>query len=135
MPGRLEYSQKDDKFRLITLGGRRHVIRLQSLLFCELDEPFRPESYREASRQAVLDLEITNERKALERMMLHFSHLRKETERKGENLYRMRLWYQPEDETELVILVLSFGPMVRVIAPEDVRRQVVQRLTKQMALF
>jgi hypothetical protein len=135
VPGRLEYSQKDDKFRLITLGGRRHVIRLQSLLFCELDEPFRPESYREASRQAVLDLEITNERKALERMMLHFSHLRKETERKGENLYRMRLWYQPEDETELVIRVLSFGPMVRVIAPEDVRRQVVKRLTKQMALF
>jgi predicted DNA-binding transcriptional regulator YafY len=68
-------------------------------------------------------------------MMLHFSHLRKETERTGEALYRMRLWYRPEDETELVIRVLSFGPMVRVIAPEDFRRQVVQRLSKQMELF
>jgi hypothetical protein len=135
VPGRLEYSQKDDKFRLITLGGRRHVIRLQSMLLCEPDELFHPAGYRESARQAVLDLEITDERKALERMMLHFSHLRKETERTGEALYRMRLWYRPEDETELVIRVLSFGPMVRVIAPEDFRRQVVQRLSKQMELF
>ena len=111
------------------------MIRLQSVLFCELDEPFRPESYREASRQAVLDLEITNERKALERSMLHFSHLRKETEHAGENLYRMRLWYRPEDETELVIRVLSFGPMIRVIAPEGFKRQIVHRLTKQTELF
>ena len=135
VPGRLEYSQKDNKFRLITLGGRRHVIRLQSLLLCELDEPFHQARYHESQRQAVLELEIVDERKALERTMLHFSHLRKETERAGENLYRMQLWYRPEDETELVIRVLSFGPMVRVVAPEDFKRQVVQRLSKQMELF
>ena len=136
VPGRLEYSPKDDKFRLITMAGRRHIIRLQSMLSCELDAPFHPAGFpRPAGRRTELTLEITDERNALERVMLHFSHFRKEAERAGENRYVMRLWYEPKDETELVIRVLSFGPMVKVVAPEGFRRQVVDRLRRQAELF
>mgnify|MGYP001624081520 FL=1 len=43
--------------------------------------------------------------------------------------------YDKEDEPELLIDVLSFGPVVRVLGPEDFVRQVRQRVERQHALF
>ena len=40
-----------------------------------------------------------------------------------------------EDEPELLIDVLSFGPVVRVLGPEDFVRQVRQRVERQHQLF
>jgi len=137
VPDRLEYSPKDDKFRLRTLGGRRFSIRLSSLSLCELDEPFCPKGFSQAREpaQRALELEILDERNAMERAMLHFSDLRKQAERVGEDRYRMRLWYCPEDETEMVIRVLSFGPMLRVVSPDRFRNQVIDRLRRQIELL
>ncbi|HML47809.1 MAG TPA: WYL domain-containing protein, partial [Clostridia bacterium] len=102
-----------------------------------LDKSFHPEHLDRAgeSEQRVLELEIMDERNAMERAMLHFSHLRKQAERVGEDRYRMFLWYSPEDETEMVIRVLSFGPMVRVVSPDRFRNQVIQRLRRQIDLL
>ncbi|MBQ1230661.1 MAG: WYL domain-containing protein, partial [Clostridia bacterium] len=72
-----------------------------------------------------------DERNALERAMLHFSHLNKETERIGENLYKLTVFYEREDETELLIRVLSFGPVLKVVFPDDFRKKLVHRLEKQ----
>ncbi len=137
MPGNLEYSQKDDKFRLHTLGGKRISIRLSTVLVCEPEEPFSPVAFQrtEPGEQHMLEIEIRDDRNAMERAMLHFSHLKKEAERVGDDRYRMKLWYEQEDETEMVIRVLSFGPMARVLAPEQLKRQVVERLENQVKLM
>ena len=76
-------------------------------------------------------MELKDERNALERAMLHFSHLNKETERIGEDLYKITLFYEREDETELLIRVLSFGPVLKVVFPDDFTEKLVQRLKKQ----
>ena len=36
-----------------------------------------------------------------------------------------------DDETEIVIRVLSFGPMIKVIAPEHFENLIKERLIKQ----
>ena len=82
----------------------------------------------------ILVLELTDERNALERVMLHFSHLDKETERIGDNRYRITLHYEQEDETELLIRVLSFGPVLKVVFPEDFIKKLCERLEKQKKL-
>ena len=82
-------------------------------------------------KQRILVLELKDERNALERAMLHFSHLNKETERIGEDLYKITLFYEREDETELMIRVLSFGPVLKVVFPDDFTEKLVQRLKKQ----
>ena len=82
-------------------------------------------------KQRILVLELKDERNALERAMLHFSHLNKETERIGEDLYKITLFYEREDETELLIRVLSFGPVLKVVFPDDFTEKLVQRLKKQ----
>ena len=39
------------------------------------------------------------------------------------------------DETELLIEVLSFGPVVRVLGPESFLRQIRARVKRQHQLF
>ena len=82
----------------------------------------------------ILVLELTDERNALERVMLHFSHLNRETERIDDNHYKITLYYEREDETELLIRVLSFGPVLKVIFPDDFIKKLCDRLEKQKKL-
>ena len=136
VPYRLEYSSKDDKFRLISSNKRGVLtINLSRITYCQplglcAQEDYRP---RELSKR-VLILELTDERNALERVMHHFSHFQRETERIGENRYRLRLTYERGDETELLIRVLSFGPVVQVVYPDDFIRDLKKRLEKQKKL-
>ena len=133
IPYKLEYSPKDDKFRLISANKRDTMsINLARITNCFMLEPYTEEEYQPRTmKQRILVLELTDERNALERAMLHFSHLNKETERIGENLYKITLFYEREDETELLIRVLSFGPVLKVVFPDDFTEKLVQRLKKQ----
>ena len=133
---RLEYSAKDDKFRVLcTAYGRTMTINLSRMTHCELldriDEDEIP--VPQPQRDTVV-LCLTDERNALERVMLHFSPLQKETRRLEDGRYEVRLTYEHEDETEILIRVLSFGPMLEVIAPEEFRSKVYERIEKQMKL-
>lgn len=136
IPYKLEYSPKDDKFRLIT-GNKRAppVINLARITQCQLLEAYPPEAYQPQSmRKQELVLELTDERNALERCVLHFSHLEKQTERIGGNRYRLTLRYEKDDETELLIRVLSFGQMLKVVSPDAFRKQLKERIQKQKFL-
>ena len=79
-------------------------------------------------------MELTDDRNALERVMLHFSHLDRETERIDDNHYKITLYYEREDETELLIRVLSFGPVLKVVFPDDFIKKLFDRLEKQKNL-
>ena len=134
IPYRLEYSAKDDKFRMISGNNRTSLsVNLARIEACELLEPCTEEEYRpKPMRRRKLVLELTDERNALERCMLHFSHLQKETERIGEKTYRLTLHYEKEDETELLIRVLSFGPVLKVLSPQKFREKLLHRLNRQL---
>ena len=135
MPQRLEYSGKDDKFRLITGNNRTALsVNVARILHCEVLEGCVWQQQR-TMRRFTLVLELYDERNALERVMLHFSHLEKETERVGENRYRLTLRYEKEDETELLIRVLSFGPALKVISPAGFRKKLLERVQRQMTLW
>ena len=136
IPYKLEYSPKDDKFRLISANKRDTLsINLARITNCFMLEPYTEEEYQPRTmKQRILQLELMDERNALERAMLHFSHLNKETERIGDDLYKITLFYEREDETELLIRVLSFGPVLKVIYPDDFVMKLVQRLENQKNL-
>ena len=136
IPYKLEYSPKDDKFRLITGNNRAPlIINLARITDCKLLEPVTSEEYRpKEMRKRKLVLKLTDERNALERCMLHFSHLEKETERSDDRHYRLTLHYEKDDETELLIRVLSFGHVLKVISPDQFKEKLKNRITKQMQL-
>ena len=134
MPEKLEYSEKDDKFRLLTSGScAASVINLGRIVSCSFHEgEFKTEKgKRNSDRLCSLTLELVNERNALERVMLHFSHFEKTAEKLDEKHYRLTIRYAQSDETEILIRVLSFGPLVRVTAPERFIKMIQKRLKRQ----
>lgn len=133
-PVRLEYSEKDDKFRLYG-DGRRHggVVNLARIRSCEpYTAPFSCHADKKAPREArSVEFLVFDRRNALERVLLHFAHFEKEAERSENDTYRVTLKYDPDDESEMVIRILSFGPMVKVTAPESFVRLIKERLKSQ----
>ena len=130
-PCYLEYSEKDDRFRLIAAGpGRRWTINLSRIMECSLTDTAEPMALKPAAEKRV-SFELEDRRNALERVLLHFSHLKKETKRLDENRYQVTLWYDSPDETEMVIRILSFGPVIRVTEPEGFIRLLRERIEKQ----
>lgn len=136
LPHHLEYSRKDDKFRLVALQQERpSLLNLARIQSCTLGDirPDAPDSLPPFPEKKLI-LELTDERNALERTMLHFSHLKKETIRLEENRYQVTLYYRQYDESELLIRVLSFGPMLKVISPDNFAALIRERLQKQKNL-
>ena len=113
VPGKLEYSSKDDKFRLIAASSRGILtVNLASISSCELLDTIGENYAAPPTQKSELLMELKDDRNALERAMLHFSHFEKMTERLDET-YLITMKYDKDDEAELLIRVLSFGPMIK----------------------
>ncbi len=133
IPEYLEYSEKDDKFRLITSGCRfRKTINLSSVLSCK---PYYGEGLKRNVKNEIKKTSVTftlfDGRNTLERAMLHFAHFEKTVEKTDDNSYVVHITYDPNDETELLIRILSFGPFVKVTEPESFVNIIKDRLKKQ----
>ena len=131
-PKGFEYSEKDDKIRVIMDGCKFRQINLGRIKSCQLYTGTGQwnEKPKEV-RIKELTLQITDERNALERVMLHFAHFEKQAERVDDNKYLLHLKYYANDETEIVIRVLSFGPCVKVVSPESFVGLIKERLGEQ----
>lgn len=149
LPCRLEYSAKDDKFRLMAVRVRNdnslsrltilNLSRIMRIQDTGLSLEIRPDidAYLEhALCQEPVLLEISNERNALERTMLHFACYQKRTEKLGDSgKYLCRIYYSRDVETELLIQILSFGPVVKVLGPDNFLKQVRERVEMQQRLL
>ena len=135
-PWKLEYSAKDDKFRLLTNGSYfGATINLGRIINCEMSDDYEPDLLHETQREAIIIFELTDERNALERVLLHFADCRKETSRLDSKHYQVILWYDPQDETEILIRILSFGQMIRVTSPESFIYLIKERVIRQQNLL
>lgn len=132
-PYRIEYSEKDDKFRVLAASSRNsRTVNIARILSCERLGQMELTGFTEPKRKLrSLTFLLRDERGALERVLLHFSHFEKETVKLGDREYQVTLRYERDDETELLIRILSFGPMIKVIAPDNFINLVRQRLNRQ----
>lgn len=153
VPARLEYSVKNDKFRVLALkqSGQKDLTksgrpmkleilnlgRIQSVHLtdmplshpADLNRIIRDTYYKEPVR-----LHIVNRRNALERAMLHFANYEKNTRRIDENTYECLIYYNQAMETELLIEVMSFGPMLKVLGNQRFLNSLRARLQWQASL-
>lgn len=136
LPTQIEYSAKDDQFRLKAVcGSSLHYVNVARIKECQLLEQAAVEiCEQKAPERCKLTALLTDERNALERAMLHFSHLEKTTERLDEKHYRLHLTYDKSDAIEMVIRILSFGPLLQVQEPASFIELLRKRLQKQLAL-
>ena len=126
-------TEKDDKFRLIGSSDRYgSTINLGRIISCEkCQDSIKGKLTKKTERQRRVVFELVDQRKTLERVLLHFAHYEKEAEKLDEKHYRITVVYDKEDETEMVIRILSFGPMLKVTAPQHFVELIKQRLIHQ----
>lgn len=147
LPCRLEYSIKNDRFRLLAV--EKHSIRNPQIEILNLGRirgavpskitvkrlPDINRSLQRSYEKEPARIIIQDRRNALERAMLQFANYEKSTRKMADNTYECLIYYNKRTQTELLIEVLSFGPMLKVVGNEDFLRLVKERLARQCTLF
>ncbi len=138
IPEKIEYSEKDDKFRVMLAGHTQtntiNLGRIVALKYAEIPQKQAYSDVWDEDRDTIV-LELTDERNALERVSLHFANLKKKTTKIGDNKYRMELEFSRDDETEMVIRLLQFGPVIKVLEPVYIVGEIKKRLGIQQRLI
>lgn len=130
-PYKLEYSFKDDKFRVLIKGcSWADTLNIANIKECILCGDIQKLDIIDKKKQSIT-IELYDRRNALERAMLHFAHFQKEATQIDNQTYSIKIDYDENDETELLIRILSFGPNIKVISPDSFISQIKQRLKKQ----
>ncbi|WFR55579.1 WYL domain-containing protein [Anaerocolumna sp. AGMB13025] len=148
LPCRLEYSQKNDKFRLyavkmkgltivafctINLSRIRHIKNTDLIypVSIDMEQIFKSNRCKEP-----VTLEIRTERNGLDRFMMEFAGYEKQTVLDEESgICTASLWYNLKDETELLIRLLGFGPVLKVTGPIRMLEQIKKRVNHQYDLL
>lgn len=148
LPMKMEYSVKNDKFRVycrsmkkgrahgssvINIGRITEVRRTGSIY---QDEENMEEYFSSLRCREPVVVKVTGERNGVERFMMEFSSYEKRTEFDMETgTCQVTLWYDRGDETEMLIRLLSFGPVLEIIAPQSLRQQAAVRIRSQYRLL
>lgn len=149
IPLKIQYSSKDDKFRVYAVRIRYNKIVTMAIINIARITKIEPCSekftgdikslhkYIEQSKcSEPVVIEISKERNAVERCMLHFASFEKRTEYDEEtDKYISYIYYDKQDENELLIRILSFGPVIRVLGPVSFLELVKDRVKRQSDLL
>lgn len=129
-PSFLEYSEVEDKFRVYGDGSRASMIGLAGI---ESVEPCdrRPAARKKDEKKRSVVFELTDQKNALERVLMHFAHFERKVEKAEDDKYIINMQYFKAEESDLVIRLLSFGPLIKVISPPTVVNNIKGRLEKQ----
>ncbi len=148
VPHKIVYSSKDDKFRLLGVSlhknNQYHTVSLNLSRVLNVEEVPNtlPKNFdvsqhiKQTLHPEPITFAISTKRHALQRCMLQFASWEKETYYEKENdCYICKLYYEKQEESELLIRILSFGPVVKVLGHEVFLKQVKERVFKQYDLI
>lgn len=136
-PIKIEYSDKEDRFRVIC-SGHTHgkVLNLNRINKVEvLPEQFSTDEIIPPRQYEKLVLEIYDIRNTLERTMMKFAHYKKQVEKVDDEKYIMTMEYDKEDGTDILIQVMSFGRFVKILEPMNLIVDMKKRLQKQLEML
>ncbi|MCQ2407781.1 MAG: WYL domain-containing protein [Oscillospiraceae bacterium] len=148
LPVAMEYSQKNDKFRLYCRRIRRgkltgstvfnlgRIISIRMLRETPENAQTRARFFESLRCAEPVTVRVTDERSGLARFLMEFAAYEKHTERDTETgSCTVQIWYNRSDETELLIQLLSFGPVLEILSPPDFRQKAAERVAAQYALL
>ena len=148
IPLKFEFSPKDDKFRIfaarikdrklydyvcLNMGRILEVKNSNEIFKGKLNLDNHMEKFN--SKEPVI-VEIYDDRNAIERFMIEFSTYRKESEfDDNTKICTTKIYYRKSDEIEVLIKLLSFGPTIKVLGPENFLKLIKYRIQKQIEMI
>lgn len=148
LPLKIEYSRKNDKFRLLCMQfsdqkiSERTIINIGRItdskktgIFYNDNNSIEKYFYTNRCHEPVV-VEVSSERNGIERFMMEFASFEKRAELDLETeKCKVYIWYSKQDETELLIMLLSFGPVIKILGPADFKSKAAERVKKQYELI
>ena len=148
VPLRLEYSDKNDKFRMYGYGLTRsgnpkdaivNLGRITAVTITaapKIEIPCLAQCFAARKCREPVTVRVTRERNGTERFLMEFASYEKRTDLDTKTgTLTVQLWYDKQDETELLIQLLSFGPVLEILSPPAFRAQAAARVAKQYAML
>lgn len=132
----LQYSLKEDKFRLMAVvDGNRRTFNLSRIEYCELGKSYVEGIAFEKPEIGYVEVSLKNERQTLERFLLYFANYERKTVALDNGTFIVKMRYPKQDETEVLVNILSFTPMVKIKAPQCMVQAAKLRINRQKYLF
>ena len=123
-PKKLEYSAKDDKFRVEGIADNHlEMYEIAQIKNCHISSDQSGEcdfSEFQTPKTKTLVLEIYDNYNTLSRLLIELSNYEKTDVRQiADSTYSLELKYREGDAGELCTRLLGFGPHVKVLEPEE----------------
>lgn len=158
-PKRLEYSIRDDKFRLIVYKEKNiYTYNISKIINCmeinttkssfeknatiynsdnvnktdiKLSNNTSFSDIQDIHIKKSVTVELVDKKNTLERVMHQFSFYEKSASKIKDNVYKVSIIYEAADETDILIKIMSFGATVKVLEPQSFINQIKNRLYNQ----
>lgn len=141
IPIRIEYSLKDDKFRVsfYSVEEKRPIMTvMDSLTEISLEENIKEEILREDILMKIKNkyvdepiiLQVKDEKCAMERFFMSFSSYERYTRVIEKNVYEIELYYYSFQKEEVIRKIISLGPYVKVKFPKDIIETIIERIKR-----
>lgn len=145
VPLRIEYSIKDDKLRASVYSvdeNRDIMINLHTLKKVDIiEENFdlnRDEIIRKIKERKYCEEPVTiilkDKKGAMERCFMSFSSFERSSKLIDKDTYEIDIYYYAFQETEVISKIMSLGPYVTVMAPEKIRKCVIEKIKKAIEI-
>lgn len=151
LPLKLEYSERNDNFRvccwaindgeinrdkpmLINLGN---IDRIVSEEIYDGDVPGEDDFFNGLRASEPIKVRVSRERNAVMRFLNEFSEYEKRVffNSDPENGCTVELYYDKQDERELLTQLLGFGARAEIISPQSVRNEAAKLVRRQIQLL
>lgn len=146
LPYKLEYGLRDDKFRLcaVTIHKNRpsRYVKLNIARITQIIET-KSISHLDCAafiKQKQLDhpieIEVSDMRNGFERIFTQLSNYKRTSTYNPEtHTCIMSIYCMDDDVQELLIVLLSFGPVIKVLGPPEFKKKYVERVKRQMEML
>ena len=138
IPKQIEYSERDDKFRVLGISlnndysaNLQQVLAISRIVECVLGDVDKSNYSFEEFKKESIKLEITNIYDTVDRFLRDFSDMDTFVKKLNDNTFEVELTYYLIDQREIIIRILEYGPNVKVIGPEKFLRSFKERLQLQ----
>lgn len=147
IPYKLEYSIAEDTFNLLGISIKDGVLLTLERISLSTINNVNPIGV--APSREVLDafaksckckepitFELYNMRSGFERVFMYLSAYERITQfNEEEDTCLVQLYYYPFDEAKLMDMLISFGPIIKILAPTPIRHCFKARINAQAKLF
>lgn len=132
----LQYSLKEDVFRLAAVyENRKFTYNLSRMDSCKIGSYYDLPVEHIDAEQSYVEVSIENDRQTLERFLLYFANYERRTTAIDDKHFIVKMRFPKQDETEVLINILSFTPMAKIVAPSNMLAEFKRRIQKQAAFF